>query len=895
MWWKRNTLWGLHAASVALLTGMLATATSTVGIGQEAKPEVRRDGESPAPNVPVRKDLLGGPLPPGAIARFGTTRLQQPSSITSVMYARDGKSVFSTGSDRTIRVWDVATGQELAPFQGECSHPPVACQLSPDGKFIAGSGYRKGLRSGPNSILFWDVTSRSPHDPIPIEGKYIASVLAFSPNGKFLATCCTDDKVRIWDLAARQEVRQLPAEARNVHGMSFSPDGTRLVSCGNNPVFESEDTPLVLWDVASGERLWQIQGPRGLASVMFLADGKTIAAGAVEPGSVTLYDAATGAQKAVLRPGGRRLTLSPDGKILAIVCTPTAAEVPGGYQDFSVICLWDLARGKALRTLVGHPGAITGLAFSPDGKTLASGGGGGLGGLIVFWDVATGKRLHPQPGHALAVLDVAFAPDGKTVASRGDEQTVRLWDPATGKEGRSIPTLSGRRHVPSELGRTNFPGLSYSPDGKAIAAPIAWGNSVGLWDADSGRQLLEFKGHRIWVNCVAFAPDGKSVASGDMHGIVRVFDPITGGERHCLDFQPPGIRSRFHIDSLAFSPDSRTLAVGSSGITIHLWDVKTGTRLPTQFRALALGMAFCEEGRLLAAGQRTHSQESFDAPVIRLLDVSSGAVPHTLKGHDKGRPGHGDITLAVSPDGQLLASGSNDQTVRVWELATRQEMLRFEGHRAGVGALAFAPDGKRLVSGSRDTTAIVWNLLMPTSDGRPVPASTPDAKELQRLWDDLAAAEARRAHAASARLDRFPNEALQLLREHLRPLPEVTPDFVQAIKDLDDADFNVREAATATLRRVGLHLRPELERALAKPSSAEARRRLKDVLEEMGSTPPPSDVLRQKRAVRLLEWIGTAEAQRLLETLAKGRDTADQTLDARAAVRRLSEAQRSLE
>jgi hypothetical protein len=192
-----------------------------------------------------------------------------------------------------------------------------------------------------------------------------------------------------------------------------------------------------------------------------------------------------------------------------------------------------------------------------------------------------------------------------------------------------------------------------------------------------------------------------------------------------------------------------------------------------------------------------------------------------------------------------------------------------------------------LVSGSRDTTAIVWDLLAPTSDGRPVSASVPDSKELERLWDDLAAAEARRAHAASARLARFPNETLQLLQKHLRPLPEATPNFVQAIKDLDHADFKVREAATATLRQIGQHLRPELERALVKSASAEVRRRLEEVLEEIRTTPLPADMLRQKRAVRLLEWIGTEEAQRLLEVLAKGRDTADQTLDARRALERI--------
>jgi WD40 repeat protein len=137
-----------------------------------------------------------------------------------------------------------------------------------------------------------------------------------------------------------------------------------------------------------------------------------VAAGGFKLGSATLYDAATGEQKAALRQGGRRLALSPDGKILAIVCTPTAAEVPGGYDDSCAICLWDLAAGRALRTLVGHSDAVTGLAFSPDGKILAS--GGGFGGLIVLWDVVTGKRLHPQPGHN--VPSSMFAP-GKTVAS----------------------------------------------------------------------------------------------------------------------------------------------------------------------------------------------------------------------------------------------------------------------------------------------------------------------------------------------------------------------------------------------------------------------------------------------------------------------------------------------
>jgi hypothetical protein len=283
-------------------------------------------------------------------------------------------------------------------------------------------------------------------------------------------------------------------------------------------------------------------------------------------------------------------------------------------------------------------------------------------------------------------------------------------------------------------------------------------------------------------------------------------------------------------------------------------------------------VAFSPDGRTLATG--SHDQ------TVRLWDVATGAERRRLKGHQ------GVVwSVAFSADGKLVASGSLDETVRLWEVATGQEAHRLRGHSGWVLSVAFAPDGRSLVSGADDSTALVWSLSPPAARGK-AGAKALGPADLEKLWDDLAGRDAARAYRAGWALVEEPGQAVAFLRGRLRPVVLADARRVRRLlADLDADDFAVREAASRELARLGAEAEPALRGALAGKPSAEVRRRVKDLLAEP-PTPTPA-ALRDSRAVQVLERIATTESRRVLAALAGGEPGARRTEEAKGSLRRL--------
>ena len=270
------------------------------------------------------------------------------------------------------------------------------------------------------------------------------------------------------------------------------------------------------------------------------------------------------------------VAFSPDGRLLA-----------SGGRDWTVR-LWDPATGEHLRTLTGHAGTVRGVAFSPDGRLLASGCGDRT---VRLWDLATGEHLRTLSGHG--VLGVAFSPDGRLLASGGRDWTVRLWDPATGEHLRTLTGHAG-----------TVRGVAFSPDGRLLASGcgdrrlLAGDRMVWLWDPATGEHLRTLTGHADAIWGVAFSPDGRLLASGCGDRTVRLWDPATGEHLRTLTG---------HADAIwgvAFSPDGRLLASGCGDRTVRLWDPATGEHLRTLtgHAGDVWGVAFSPDGRLLASG-----------------------------------------------------------------------------------------------------------------------------------------------------------------------------------------------------------------------------------------------------------------------------------------------------
>jgi len=366
---------------------------------------------------------------------------------------------------------------------------------------------------------------------------------------------------------------------------------------------------------------------------------------------------------------------------------------------------------------VGQVSPILSIALAPDGKVLAS---GGADNTIVLWDVASGREIRVLRGHTGDIHSVAFSPDGKVLASASSDKTIKLWNATSGGE---IGTLNGHTN--------EVYSVAFSPDGKVLASG-SLDHTIKLWDATSGGQLGSLTGHTANVLCVAFSPDGRMLASGSADKTVKLWDLINGRELRTLSGHTNGVAS------VAFSPDGKLVASGSLDRTVILWELGGGHQLLGHTQAV-FSLAFSPDGKVLfsasfdctiklwdvASGREARTiagradwiesivyspdgkvlAAASDDQTVKLWDVASGRQTRTLLGHTSGV-----IAVAISPDGTILASGDADHFIKLWDPSTGRELRTLSGHTSGIWSLAFSPDGKTLASGSTDKTVRLWDV-----------------------------------------------------------------------------------------------------------------------------------------------------------------------------------------
>lgn len=631
---------------------------------------------------------------------------------------------------------------KLAAQAIETSNLPLAKQYLEE---LTPKKGEEDLRSFEWGYLSGLYSERQAFQPVNLTLSSWVEGTAFSPDGAYVATACTDGTVQLWDVASAESIRSFKGHEGGVWSAVFSPDGRRLLTSGM-------DKRVILWDVETGTQIHAVGGKSDpVLGPLFSPDGKTILA--IGSGKLRRWDATNLKETpANVSLADRDLlySISPDGKYL------------GARAKDGTAAIIETINGRTVSRLKGHASLTTDLEFSPDSRWALS---GSTDGTAKLWDIRSGRDLRTFRGHAGETYDVAFSPDGKTIATGNTDNTVKLWD---AEKGFEITTRKGH------LGRVQA--LAFSPDGRKLATGSS-DNTAKIWTVpkNEGRGVL--RGHEGPVRSVAISSDAKLIASASEDRTAKVWDAATEDDRLTLTGHGDT------VNSVDFAADDKTLVTGSQDKRIRTWDVVTGRQLlnintqkggvvafySPEGSSIATGHFFADEDMELwsAATQKQvcafeyGSQSAWDMSFtkdgkqvtasggnvikvwdartceelwryegspeqafaalfsttdklvgievlnnsrsLKLFDPISNKELAVIRGHDS------DITSAsLSPDGRRLVTSAEDASIKIWDVVTGQELLSIVTNAGKINSVTFSSDGEILVAAAEDATIRIW-------------------------------------------------------------------------------------------------------------------------------------------------------------------------------------------
>ena len=676
------------------------------------------------------KTVIGCFLIFAAVSGFGQTedmemvvQMGHNEDVTTIAYAPNGKTALSGSADRTVRLWDVASGTELRVFPGH-SFPISSVAFSPDGlKVISGANdlYETiemklwDLKSGNELVSFkrhtgsiealafapdgtkivlgsrdgtmrvWDSSNGNLLKSFNI-GNSVNDIAFLSDGNRILIA---SEKITLWDIENGRVLYTFDAHSDDITSIAISPDGTQFLS-------GSSDTTIILWDLQLQKKIQTFAGHQDrISKVEFTSNPSEMVSSDKE--QLIVWNLQTGDKVQTYETlETNAVAFSPDGTnalvserfrntihkidltqrtilytfrgheadVNCVDFSPDGTQLLSGSWD-TTMKLWNVVDGSLVKTFRGHTGRVYTLTFSSNGLQALS---GSLDGTVILWDIAGGKAIRTFAGHTQRVYSVDFSPDGHTMVSASWDGTMKLWDL---KSGEALRTFTGHTAAVNSV--------TFTPDGNKIVTGSS-DKTVRVWDIATGKIDNSFSVQRDEVYAVAVSPDGDKILAATSDGVIILWS-LTNYEELMVCGERDGVYA------LAFAPDGESFFSSSNNGRLVLWETMGDRQRIFRQSYFARGIAFSPDGKTIASG-------TSDGTIV-LRDLRGGAILTTYGGHSN------DIkSVDFAPDGTEFACGLENNSIAIWNLQKLEKPVVLSGHKGFPLALAFSPDGGNLLSGA---------------------------------------------------------------------------------------------------------------------------------------------------------------------------------------------------